>query len=363
MNVLYFLLTVALFLLAIGYMARRMAWSVGVSSLPFYIAIFIAFVGSIVLTFMARLPFATHPLWHAFTLVAGYVVGLLFCILLAFVLLDIVHLFAHLSPRTWGISAVSLTLVLAVLCMGVWMYPHVKHVQVSIAGLEHPIRIAQLTDLHLGHMRGRCNLQTIVDKTNAEKPDIVVITGDLYDAYYNLSAETLRPLQGLKAPVYFVEGNHDIYVNSPRIKQLLRKVGVRVLENEVVMEQGIQLIGLDYMRADAHTPDKMHVPTPDETIQSALQRLPIDSTLPTVALHHNPTGAEYFAAAGVDLYLAGHTHGGQFYPLIWINDRGFTYNRGVYRLDGMYIYVSPGTGATAMPLRMGERAEITIIDL
>ncbi len=358
-----FLIASVVILLAIFYLAQRVAWVTTVSPFICGIVLFIAFLFSFVLTFMARLPFMEHCILHGISFVAGYLFGFLFCLLVACLSVDIIHLFVHLSSRTWGISAFSVALILAIWGMGFSMQPKIKHITLPIANSTQPTTIVHLTDIHLGQMRGKRNLQTIVDKTNAQTPDIVVITGDLYDASYNLNSETLAPLRELKAPVYFVEGNHDIYVDSPRIKQLLREVGVRVLENEVVIEHGIQLIGLDYLRADEHTPDKMHVPTKPETIQSVLNRLPIDTALPTVALHHNPIGAEYFAQHGVDLYLAGHTHGGQFYPLIWINDIGFQYNRGLYKHDDMYVYVSPGTGATAMPLRLGEPAEITVITL
>ncbi len=356
-------LLMAAFLLALWYIARRTAWALGMRPMICYIAFGLVFLFAVVFTIMASRAEATQPILHAGAFVASYILGLLFCMLWVFLLVDMLHLLFHFSARLWGMIAGGITLVLVVFGMGVFMQPKVREVKIPIEGLQRNTRMVHLTDLHLGQMRGKRNLQAIVKKTNAQNPDMVVITGDIYDSYYNLSEETLRPLQDIKVPLYFVEGNHDIYIDSPRIKGLLRGLGVKVLENEVVIEKGIQLIGLDYLRADNKSFDNMNTPYRKETIQNVLASLPIDKNLPTVALHHNPIGAEYFAKAGADLYLAGHTHGGQFYPLIWINDKTFEYNRGLYQHKAMHIYVSPGTGATAIPLRLGQRAEITVIDL
>ena len=74
-------------------------------------------------------------------------------------------------------------------------------------------------------------------------------------------------------------------------------------------------------------------------------------------------GARYMAEAGADLFLAGHTHGGQFFPLTLINDRAFEYNRGLYRCGDMAVYVSCGSGTFGLPIRIGTDSEITLLHL
>ncbi|MBQ6789855.1 MAG: metallophosphoesterase, partial [Paludibacteraceae bacterium] len=80
-------------------------------------------------------------------------------------------------------------------------------------------------------------------------------------------------------------------------------------------------------------------------------------------LHHSPVGAKYIEAAGADLFLAGHTHGGQFFPVTLINDRLFEYNRGLYHRDRMAVYVSCGSGTFGLPLRIGSDSEVTLLHL
>jgi hypothetical protein len=67
--------------------------------------------------------------------------------------------------------------------------------------------------------------------------------------------------------------------------------------------------------------------------------------------------------AGVDLYLAGHTHGGQLYPLIWVNDRVFQFNRGLYHFGNMQVYTSCGSGTFGPPMRIGTRSEVTVLEM
>ncbi|MCM1035232.1 MAG: metallophosphoesterase [Paludibacter sp.] len=356
----YLFIGLLVFILGVVYLARRTAFCFGVRPMWFYVGYTAVFLLSFTLMWLARLPFAAHVFTHMVCVVATSLVTLLMCLLVGFLFTDILHCFVRFTPRMFSV-------LVGVLTLGLFLYgtcnaalPRVKTVSLQLSEMSAPLRLVQLTDVHIGQFRGQRHLQHLVDVTNSLQPDIVVITGDLFDAWYNCSENTLQPLAQLQAPVYFVEGNHDIYVDSPRIKQMLRKVGVRVLENEVVVEHGVQLIGLDYLAADRNTKDNMHVPERNETIQSVLASLFVDKDMPAIGLHHNPVGAQYFEAAGVELYLAGHTHGGQFYPLVWLNDRGFVYNRGLDKYKNMYVYVSCGSGTTGPAFRIGTSPEITL---
>ena len=163
--------------------------------------------------------------------------------------------------------------------------------------------------------------------------------------------------------MFFVDGNHDTYVSAARVKSLCRAVGMRVLENEAVEYAGLQIIGLDYMVADSSARDSMHAALSNETIQSVMPRMGVSDSMATIVLHHSPVGAKYMEAAGADLFLAGHTHGGQFFPLTLINDRMFEFNRGLYRLGSMQVYVSCGSGTFGLPLRLGTDSEVTLLHL
>jgi predicted MPP superfamily phosphohydrolase len=170
------------------------------------------------------------------------------------------------------------------------------------------------------------------------------------------------PLTQLKAPVYFVEGNHDRYTGVETIKSLLRELGIHVLENELTNWNELQVIGLNHMRADNETYN-MHAAGNHATIKSTLEKLPINPNKPAVLLHHSPDGIKYAAEHGVDLYLAGHTHGGQLFPIKYIADLIFAYNKGLYDFMGTKIFVSQGTGTFGPPMRVGTKSEMAIINL
>lgn len=295
--------------------------------------------------------------------VAGVMIVLIFTLLAA----DLANLFLHFKPLTEGIIVVVATLVLSAICFVNARMTKVEPVDIEIDNLEKPVKIAHLTDLHIGHFRGQQWLKGVVELTNQQKPDFVVITGDLYESHFNLDQKTVDELRNIEAPVYFVEGNHDIYVNTLRVKGMLKEIGVHVLENQKEEQDGIQLIGLNYMNADEKSRDEMRAAKGDVTIKSVLPTLEIDTARPSILLHHNPQGVEYANANGIDLYLSGHTHGGQFFPATIVNHYLFKYNRGLYVYDAegkpTKVYVSDGLGTTGPPMRTFTKSAISIINL
>jgi predicted MPP superfamily phosphohydrolase len=229
-------------------------------------------------------------------------------------------------------------------------------------GLTKEIRAMHISDVHLGHFRGKKFIQKIVDSTKGLDIDAVFLTGDLFDGKIKLNSDVISPFEQLEVPIYFVEGNHDDYSGPERIKQELRETGVMVLENEVANWEEIQIIGLDHMPADSHAFD-MHTTLEHATIKDILPTLDIDREKPSILLHHSPVGIKYASEQGIDLYLAGHTHAGQLFPINLIAKLMFPYNRGLYDYNGTKIYVSQGTGTFGPPLRVGTRSELAVIIL
>lgn len=146
------------------------------------------------------------------------------------------------------------------------------------------------------------------------------------------------------------------------IKKKLREAGVRVLENEVVWFEGLQVVGLNDLQADRQKRD-MHARDATETMQEVLSRLSVDKDKPAVLLHHSPKGIRYARKQGIDLYLAGHTHGGQLFPLTFIAAMVHTYNKGFHDYQGTRIFVSQGAGTFGPPMRVGTYSEIAVITL
>ncbi|MBQ0045235.1 MAG: metallophosphoesterase [Bacteroidales bacterium] len=362
-----FLLTIAL---VIWYVSRRFAWALGCKTIWPMLVLITTFITSGVGA-MGFVNHATDNRWgHISSIVFPNLMGILLILVFCVIMMDLVNLAIHMKPSAFCISTLALCAALSTAGIANAYIPAVKHISIETGkNAGNGIRIVQLTDMHLGHNHGYKHVKKIVDKVNRENPDIVVITGDLFDSYYRRDASTISAFRDLNAPVFFVDGNHDGYVNKEEVKDIVRSLGnVRVLENEVADCNGVRLVGLNYMPEDEENDGGgmgLRSSKDRETVRSVMERLApeLDTQIPVVVLHHVPCGARYMEKAGADLFLSGHTHGGQFYPLIWINDRNFEYNRGLYKLGKLHIYVSCGTGCTGPQLRLGTRPEIAVLDL
>jgi len=230
--------------------------------------------------------------------------------------------------------------------------------------LTRPLRVAHLTDLHVGRVTPMRVQHAAVALTNAEQPDLVVVTGD-FVAHSQLWLDALEEVMlGFEAPVVAVLGNHDHWCGGDDVRRTLRRAGVLVLDNaHTVLELGherLQVLGLD----DAYTGHADRA--------RALRGLRAD--LPTLGLSHIAEEADRLWEAGVPLVLSGHTHGGQItvarlHELALGHFAGHKYIHGIYgRRDGAdrgAVYVGAGIGAAVLPVRMGQRGqrEIAIFEL
>lgn len=293
---------------------------------------------------------------------ASIIMGFLLYLLLSVAVVDLISLFVKSVPRLLGIAAVSLAVFITTAGIINAQYRRISEVDIPIKGLDREISIVHLSDIHIGHFWGPKTLQKIVTKTNALHPDVVFITGDLFDGKIRLNSNSLEPLKQLNAPVYFVEGNHDGYSGAEEVKQNLREIGVSVLENEVTHFNQIQIIGLNHMRADDGDPG-MHGTGKKPSMRSVLDQLNIFPGKPTVLLHHSPDGMEYANQHDIDLYLAGHTHNGQLFPFNFVAGMVYKYNKGLHNYKGTRIYTSQGVGTFGPPMRVGTKSEIVFLKL
>ncbi|MFO0582784.1 MAG: metallophosphoesterase [Anaeromyxobacter sp.] len=218
--------------------------------------------------------------------------------------------------------------------------------------------IAQISDLHVGPTIREKEVRRVVEQTNGLRPDLVAITGDLMDGGVRELGPILESLKDLRARhgVVFITGNHEYYSGVGEWLPWLRKLGVRVLENErmTIGDAGgsFELAGVN---------DVMH----DMDLGKALAGRDPEKAL--VLLAHQPRGIEDAVRAGVDLQLSGHTHGGQIVPFNLLVGFAQPYVRGLHRhVEGEragHIYVSRGTGYWGPPMRLGAPPEIAKIVL
>jgi len=299
---------------------------------------------------------------HFINIAASVTVGFVLYLLISTIAVDLTGLVVKIKPLYSGITSISLALLITV--YGLWNASNVKvnEVEIPLSGLNKQIKAVHLTDTHIGHMRDGRDLQKIVDMINEQNPDVIFFTGDLLDSKIQLKNESLDPLGRLNAPIFFVEGNHDEYTGVDAIKDYLRRIGVIVLENEVKVWEQLQIIGLTYMNADENTTGP-HTDPNGKNVKGILKELSISSEKPSILLHHGPNGVNYANDAGVDLYLAGHTHGGQIWPITHIAGLMFEYNKGLHDHNGTQVYVSQGTGTFGPPMRVGTYSELTVLNL
>jgi predicted MPP superfamily phosphohydrolase len=211
---------------------------------------------------------------------------------------------------------------------------------------------ALISDVHLGHVRNGSFLRRLVAKILREEPDAIFIAGDLYDGTAIDAGRAAEPLNALTAPhgVYFVAGNHEQFGDDSKYLRAIAAAGVRVLSNEKVEADGLQIIGVPYRNAT------------QEHLASVLHRIGVDRRRASILLTHAPDHPGIAEAAGVSLQLSGHTHVGQFLPWSWMARRiyrQFVY--GLSRIGKMQVFTSSGAGTWGPPLRLGSNPEIVML--
>lgn len=245
--------------------------------------------------------------------------------------------------------------------------PRVTEHEVVVDGLDprhDGVRIAQLSDIHVGNLTPASHIRAAISAANAAKPDLILLTGDYVCWKRREVAEAAEQLAGLEAPrVLAVLGNHDYFVWAGGVTQALERNGYEVLKNRTTIANvrgaPLAMVGVD-------DPVTRH-----DDLDLAFAGAPASVT--RVVLCHGPDRAPAIAARGASLVMSGHTHGGQMF-VPGITDRlmrriGLRYRRGMYEVgEGdarAQLYVTPGVGFSGVTRRFGEgtHAECAVITL
>ncbi len=217
----------------------------------------------------------------------------------------------------------------------------------------HRLRIAQISDLHLGLLIGQARLNTIIDLIDGERPDIVVSTGDLLDSSASHIDGISEVLHRVQPPYgkYAVTGNHEYYPGLQHSLAFLQRAGFTVLRNHLeTINPLINIAGVDDPAVGIKT---------DEAALLASA----ENGLFTLFLKHRPHVPQKTLGL-FDLQLSGHTHNGQLFPFNFLVSLPYPYIAGFYPLaKGAYLYTSRGTGTWGPPMRVFSPPEVTIIDI
>jgi len=324
-------------------------------------------------------------LFKLFYLASAFWLGLVINIFLFSILAWLVILLLRLQririKSIIGPLAIFAALIYSI--YGVWnaFDPQIKEIKVDIHNLSHQWKgkkVIHLADLHLGRINGLSFAQKVVDQVNSQNPDMVVITGDLFDGMGSDPKMFINILNELKSThgTYFVTGNHEAYLGIGGVLDILADSNMKILDNSMVVVDGLQIVGISY-------PEFGSI---NGRISILEDLEDYDSETSSILLYHTPTNIElgskngdeqhndtYWSPdvnfnkakeMGVDLQLSGHTHGGQIYPFNLITKAIYDgYDYGLNTEGNFNIYTSSGVGTWGPPMRTVNKSEIVLIVL
>ena len=304
----------------------------------------------------------TNPLVRIFYRLAAVWVGWLSFLFFAAACSWIIFGIERLAGLTMDFHRMVEVLFAAAILFGVYAvlnasWTRVTRTTVQLANLPEAWRgrkAALISDLHLGPVRNGGFLRRMVAKILKESPDAIFIAGDLYNGPAIDAARAAEPLNKLSAPqgVYFVAGNHEQFGDDSKYLDAVSAAGVRVLHNEKIEVDGLQIVGVPFRNAARVA-----------AFAAVLRAIGLDRNRASILLTHAPDHPAIAEAAGFSLQLSGHTHLGQFVPWSWMARRiyrQFVY--GLSRIGKMQVFTSSGAGTWGPPLRLGSNPEIVVLE-
>jgi predicted MPP superfamily phosphohydrolase len=300
------------------------------------------------------LPFKRLGQWHVHLIyLSTAVLSYLFVFSLA--ALGINQLSPYKIDSWWIYGASLLAIVLGAVNA---RKPKVKKVAIPFKQLPSALEnftIVQISDLHVGATIGKKYVQDVVERTNALQPDLIVLTGDIGDGHPEKHWEDIKPMGGLRARhgVFYVSGNHETYWNLNGWMTVMNNLKFVILMNRGKM---IDHDGVSFYVGGVSDPAAL-APDPSAVYEGGRGA---DFKL---LLSHRPGIALEASRLGFDLTLAGHTHGGQFFPWTYAVKLVHQFSKGLHPVNEMWIYVSQGTGSWGPLIRLGSDPEITHLTL
>jgi len=215
--------------------------------------------------------------------------------------------------------------------------------------------VVLMSDLHLGNVRGAGFTRRVVNKVRSLQPFAVFVCGDVFDGPKADYDRLVEPCRALTAPagVYFVTGNHEEFTERAKFIAAIERAGLRVLNNEKITVQGLQIVGVH--DGEAVEPERL---------RKVLQDAALDRQQASILLAHRPSNLSVAEAAGISLQVSGHTHKGQMWPWFWLAYKvhgPFAY--GLNRFGNLLVLTSSGAGTWGPPVRVGTKSEIVLIRL
>lgn len=359
MKIIFFLGTVDFILSAVSYIYYRQNF-VFAKSWTFFVVYLLLAANTIC---SRILPEAT-PLF--LVKAASWLSGLWIAFMYYSVLLAIFHGLAllvgkllHYQLPNHGIALAGFLLVISFISWGVFraFNPTIRTEEIATSKLptNAQYKIVLISDMHLGRILGKAYSQELVQKINAQQPDLILMAGDMLDEKlrYVEQEDSLSPLAKLNAPlgVYAAYGNHD-YLDRPQLwQQMLEANNIKVLRDaSVIVDNKLKITGLNDFSRNRNN--------------DSLEKLSTDNqSLYSILLDHQPRKIDAASEAGYDLYLAGHTHTGQLFPNRLVTKRMYKLDYGRASFGKMVAITSNGYGFWGPPVRTEVKPELIVINL
>lgn len=278
---------------------------------------------------------------------------------LTFLVLDLGRL-VRLVPKSWLHANTVTSIAILVLMLGVFIYGNIHYhhkyreniTLITNKPLDGKKRIVLVSDLHLGYHNRRAELDRWIDLINAEKPDLVLIAGDIVDMSMRpLTEEQMaQSFHRFTAPVYACLGNHEYFSRSPGVQKFYEEAGVRLLRDTAIVVGDLCLVGRD----DRSNWNR----------KSLADIMPgADTTRYTILIDHQPYHLEEAEQCGVDFQFSGHTHYGQVWPISWITRATYECAFGPWQRGNTRYYITSGIGIWGGKYRIGTRSEYVVCEI
>ena len=266
----------------------------------------------------------------------------------------IIYMIGMFIPLSFEINGLLLAVVPI---LGIYNYYKAHKLVINektlkLENLARDINIVHLSDVHFGSVRHKDIIRQITDKLKEleDSCEIAIISGDLADGSSIVEKDDFLAFKEVNMPIIFTPGNHDFYMGIENVFEACKNAGIIILDNDSMEFECLNIFGLTFSFEDKSRPKF------DESL--------IKEGFVNIINYHVPYYWDEFSKIGFDIQLSGHTHGGQFYPAVYIAEIIFKYNMGLFKNNlGKYIHVTTGVGSMDTPMRWGTDSELVILKL
>jgi predicted MPP superfamily phosphohydrolase len=302
------------------------------------------------------LPMTLAQVWYEISTSSIFV---FLYVALGFLVLDLLRL-VRVVPASWltsngTVAGIFAAVVAVVFVAGNVHYHHKYRQPLTIEShdkVSRPLRVVMLSDIHVGYHNRRAELGRWVDMVNREKPDLVLIAGDIVDCSVRplMEDDDAAEFRRIQTPVYACLGNHEYFSGERKCADFYHQAGIRLLRDERVEVGDLVIVGRDDRTNTRRKPLK-------ELLKG------VDRNKLIINLDHEPYHLEEAEQCGVDFQLSGHTHYGQVWPISWITDAIYECAFGAYRKGRTQYYITSGMGIWGGKFRIGTRSEYVVADI